>query len=155
MPRLRSWSGEQDDEIRGFAGIATYTTDVVVPPGGPGRHARLSLGRSEAPARVWMNGMDCGVAWTAPWAVDVSRAIRTGRNLLRIEVASTWPNALIVDRKRPAPARRYHSNITKLPNAWTFEIETLPTDKYPLRPAGLVGPVRVEVEGAPNGAGED
>jgi hypothetical protein len=155
MSNLRSWSGEPDDEIRGFAGIATYAAEVMVPSGNPGRHARLGLGRSEAPVRVWVNGIDCGVAWTAPWRVDVSRALRAGRNQLRIEVASTWPNALIVDRKRPAHARRYHSNITKLPNAWTFELDALPNDKYPLRPAGLVGPVTLEVEVAPRGAEEE
>ena len=68
---------------------------------------------------------------------------------VRVEVASTWPNALMVDAKRPPAERRYHSNIDKLPNAWTFPIDSLPNDKYALRPAGLAGPVTLTVEGAP------
>jgi hypothetical protein len=147
MPALVSWTTLGDPEIRYFSGIARYTAAFELTPvrAAAGSHVVLSLGRVEAVARVRINGRPCGVAWTDPWSVDVTPAVRPGRNLVQIEVANLWPNALIGDAKRPKDQRRYHTNITKLPNAWMYLLSALPSDKYPLRESGLLGPVVIEI----------
>lgn len=149
MPSLTSWSDAEDEEIRGFAGTATYAASMVVAEPDVHGRSQLRLGHVAGVAHVWVNGIDCGIAWARPWRVDASRALRAGQNDLRIEVASTWPNPLMVDAHRPAGSRRFHSNITKLPNAWTYELSSLPSAAYPLRQAGLLGPVTLNLEGAP------
>lgn len=45
-------------------------------------------------AHVWVNGVDCGIAWTAPYEVEVTKALRKGKNKIEIEVANSWHNAL-------------------------------------------------------------
>jgi hypothetical protein len=80
---------------------------------------------------VYVNGIDCGVIWTAPYHVDISKAIRPGKNDLRIEVTNTWFNRLKGDLLLPEKERITWTNAP----FWT-------KDK-PLLPAGLLGPVLI------------
>ena len=41
-----------------------------------------------------MNGKDCGIAWTAPYEVEITGALKKGKNTIEIEVVNTWHNAL-------------------------------------------------------------
>jgi hypothetical protein len=43
---------------------------------------------------VWVNGKDCGIAWTAPYEVEITGALKKGNNKIEIEVVNTWHNAL-------------------------------------------------------------
>lgn len=52
-------------------------------------------------ARVKLNVKDLGVAWTSPWAIDISSALQEKENKLEIEVANLWPNRLIGDEQLP------------------------------------------------------
>ena len=45
-------------------------------------------------AHVWVNGKDCGYAWTYPYEVEVTGALKKGSNKIEIEVVNTWHNAL-------------------------------------------------------------
>ncbi len=54
-----------------------------------------------------VNGVDCGVAWTHPFRVDVSAGLRPGRNTVEIAVATAWMNRLIAEAAaRPAISSR-------------------------------------------------
>ncbi|CAN5305365.1 hypothetical protein BH20BAC1_BH20BAC1_00920 [soil metagenome] len=55
------------------------------------------------------------------------------------EVVNTPNNALVGDAKFHSGNRRYHSNITRLENAWRH-----PFVEAPLLEAGLIGPVTIE-----------
>jgi len=50
-------------------------------------------------AEIKLNGISCGVAWTSPYRVEITRALRHGENKLAIGVTNTWANRIIGDFK--------------------------------------------------------
>lgn len=86
---------------RGFSGTAVYEHEFTLASahldGGP---VTLELAEVRDIARIILNGMDCGIAWTAPFEVDVSAAVRTGVNSLEVHVATPWRNRLIAEASR-------------------------------------------------------
>lgn len=135
FPTLSDWSKENLAGIRYYSGTAVYQKTIHW--AGPLRHegaeAWLRLGRVANIARVRVNGMDCGVAWTDPYQVNITGALRAGTNTLEISVANTWANRLIGDKRLP-PSQR----ITRT---------TAPDNlkNAALLPAGLLGPVSIDI----------
>jgi hypothetical protein len=135
---LQDWSKNSNPGIRYYSGTAVYTQTfewagaptASAAKGAAARTARvwLDLGRVADLAQVSVNGVDCGVAWTAPYRVEITKAVHPGENQLRIEVTNTWANRLIGDHGLP-PAQR----IT-----WTTAPYRLDGK---LLEAGLLGPV--------------
>ena len=81
-------------------------------------------------ARVYLNGQALGTLWTAPWQVDVTGALKPGKNRLEIEVVNLWRNRLIGDRDLPEGKRITKSNV-------------IPEQGEKLYPSGLIGPVQL------------
>jgi hypothetical protein len=132
-PRPRLWT-DLDAHARGFSGIGTYR--IAVPLTAEQLDADrlgLDLGVVRDIARVTVNGMECGIAWTAPFRVDATAALRAGDNVVEIEVATPWRNRLIAEAEAPTGA-------IFAPMTEVFE----PTAE-PL-PAGLEGPVELFAE---------
>jgi len=129
---LDDWSKRPEEGIRHYSGTAVYHTtfDRAAPVS---CDIRLDLGKVDVIAEVWLNGVSCGVAWTAPYQVDISKALKVGRNELEIHVANTWANRLIGDEQLALDKRR----------TWTtfhsFKKDT------PLFSSGMLGPVTVQV----------
>ena len=139
--KLEDWAKRPEPGLKYYSGIALYRTTFDVPDSalrGPHSALYLDLGRVEVMARVRVNGVDCGVAWTAPWRVDITRAVRAGSNALEIEVANLWPNRMIGDAA--APDRKFTQTTYRPFKAGD-----------PLLPSGLLGPVRLMKPGAANG----
>ena len=89
------WSKHSDDKIRYFSGHARYTTSIKLKKRAlPKKRAWLSLPNVKDIAHVWINGKDCGIAWTAPYEVEITGALKKGNNKIEIEVVNTWHNAL-------------------------------------------------------------
>jgi hypothetical protein len=93
----RPWT-ELGPEAAGFAGVGRYSTEVQLADVGS---AELHLGDVGDLARVRVNGVDCGVVWTAPWRIDVTAALQPGRNTVEVEVANSWMNRLIAEASTP------------------------------------------------------
>jgi len=91
--RLFDWSQHEDDRIRYFSGHARYTT-ILEWKGKPDEKVSIQLPNVHDIAHVWVNGIDCGIAWTAPYTVDISGTLKKGKNTIEIEVVNTWHNAL-------------------------------------------------------------
>lgn len=89
------WSKHENEKIRYFSGHARYTAmwklkKKELPMG----RVWLSFPNVKDIAHVWINGKDCGIAWTAPYEVEITGALKKGKNTIEIEVVNTWHNAL-------------------------------------------------------------
>jgi hypothetical protein len=129
---LVDWTSRAEDGIRHYSGTATYRKVFDLPSGlrggvGP---IYLDLGCVRDLAEVRLNGKALGVIWTAPWRVDVSRAVRPEGNALEVDVVNLWPNRLIGDAALPPEKRLTVTNVVKF------------TKDSKLLPSGLLGPVR-------------
>jgi hypothetical protein len=128
---LSSWSENQDPGVRYFSGSATYVRTLRLDRKVRKGRVVLDLGEVRDLARVKVNGRDLGVVWTPPYRLDVSTALKTGMNRFEITVTNPWANRLIGDAQPGAKPVTFTTGPTYLPTA-------------PLRPAGLIGPVRLE-----------
>ena len=92
---LFDWSQHADDRIRYFSGHARYTTTWKLKKNEvPQGRTWLSFPNVKDIAHVWINGKDCGIAWMAPYEVEITGALQKGKNTIEIEVVNTWHNAL-------------------------------------------------------------
>ena len=88
---------------RHFSGTASYTTTFVLPRSVPGANLSLDLGEVEDIAEVLVNGLSLGVVWKHPYAVDVSRAIRSGSNKIEIRVTNRLFNRMLAEEHELPP----------------------------------------------------
>lgn len=127
---LSSLSESENPLIRYFSGTADYTTRFKWAGTNAGKQI-LDLGEVYDMARVFVNGRDCGLVWKAPYRMDISRMLQPGQNEIRVEVTNVWTNRIIGDL-RPDGGKRV---------TWTSM--QFYTAESPLRPSGLVGPVKL------------
>ena len=147
--QLTDWSKNPDASISHYSGTATYTQSFRWQPpkqlkkqkqqlsGTPSTQVYLDLGTVANLAEVRVNGQPCGIAWTPPYRLDITKALRKGGNQLEISVTNTWANRLIGDQALPADQRQI----------WTPAPS--PAAGKPLLPAGLLGPVRIGIGSTP------
>lgn len=179
MPALASWTTLENPEMKYFSGTARYTTRVTLPSGslGGGRFSEIDLGAVKELARVFVNGIDCGVAWHAPFRLDITKALKEGSNTIDVDVTNTWANRLIGDEQEPQdcdfrpfvqqkifkdPGGKFF--VGRLLNAfpeWMIQGKPRPSGRQafctwnyftkdsPLMPAGLLGPVRILTSNTP------
>ena len=120
--------------IKYYSGTATYTKDFKVASNflAPVKYQlMLDLGTLYNLAEVYVNGEKIGVLWKKPFTIDISKAVKAGENHLEIKVVNLWPNRIIGDQFLPEDQRYTKTNVNKF------------TRDYPLRPSGLLGPVKI------------
>ncbi|WP_443947335.1 glycosyl hydrolase [Pedobacter sp. AW1-32] len=128
--KLTDWTKHPDSSIKYYSGTAVYSKTFNFKNKTKGK-IWLDLGAFSAIAQVQVNGINCGTLWTAPHRVDISTAIRSGKNNILIEVSNTWANRLIGDQKQPENKRI------------TNTVAPFRLDGKPLNTAGLLGPVTI------------
>ena len=92
--QLIDWSKSTEKEVKYYSGHATYKTTFRLGRKPKNGTVMLNLGTVANAATVYVNGQKCGTAWTAPYAVDITKAVKRGNNTLEITVVNTWANAL-------------------------------------------------------------
>ncbi len=124
---LFDWSKSDNEKIKFYSGAVEYesTFDMKAIPDG---RVYLQLGDIANVATVFVNGKECGVAWTSPYEVDVTNALKQGTNTLQVNVTNTWANALRGSDQGKAPFE----------GIWTNAKYRLPGNE--LIPAGWFGP---------------
>ena len=126
---LTDWTASKDEGIRYFSGTADYTTTLQLEKALDG-NSILSLGQVHQIARVSVNGTDCGIAWKAPFVVNIpSGTLKEGKNTITVTVANLWINRIIGDQQ-PGCKQTYTETPKKFYRA-----------DSKLLPSGLIGPV--------------
>lgn len=145
---LQDWTHHAERGIKYYSGIATYrkSFDLLQKSG---ERFSLDLGTVHDIARVRLNGKDLGVAWCAPWRVDITDAVKTKGNVLEVEVANRWPNRLLGDQQAPDKDVRtvkwdsgFLGGREYKTGRYTFATSE---GHNRLLPSGLLGPVRIVV----------
>jgi hypothetical protein len=129
----RCWT--EFPEWKYFSGRGEYQAEIEVPASalGEGRGVWLELGQVREIAEVAINGQKVGVAWKAPYRIDITRWARTGKNTVEIGVTN-----LLINRVLGEPTPEYKGlEPLRFPRP-----EEKKRVAQPL-PSGLAGPVRV------------
>lgn len=133
MPNLNPLDAHDEFEVRYFSGVASYTTRFDRPVR-KDRPIWLDLGRIGDVAQVFVNGRLAGTSWWAPNRLEIGTYLVDGSNTLEVRVANLWVNRLIGDQQ---------SGATKI----TFTAAPTYRADTPTRPAGLIGPVVLLIDG--------
>lgn len=168
LDRLKSWTEHEQAGAKYFSGTASYFKEIEVPAAllQKGSVVRLDLGEVKNLAKVIINGVDLGILWKPPFRVDVSKAVKPGKNHLEIQVTNLWVNRLIGDEQIPEenglkynqwnPQHGSELIYGQALPAWFREGKPDPTGRiafstnHPyskeskLLPSGLLGPVQLK-----------
>ena len=155
LDRLVSWTDHGNTDVKYFSGTATYTKSFAWEGGKrAGDRYVLDLGDIRYLAEVQLNGRNLGILWKPPFRLDVTDALRDGRNDLQVKVTNLWPNRLIGDEQLPDDRAWKGKELVGWPQ-WLLEGKPSPTgrrtfttwhhwtkDDLPLL-SGMLGPVQV------------
>lgn len=162
LPRLISWTEHDHPDVRHFSGTATYAIefDLAQDILSGAYRLWLELGAVQVMAQVEVNGEDLGVLWKEPYTVDVTDAVRMGRNRLEVRLTNLWVNRLIGDAALPDDVEWLNGSTSGRGRApadipeWAVRGAPRPSPERkafatwqhvdagdPLQPSGLLGPV--------------
>lgn len=165
FPELIDFSKHSKKSVNYFAGTATYRKIIAM--NAASLHARtiLDLGEMNDIAEVRVNGESAGVLWYPPYRADITELLVAGENDLEVLVTTNWANRLIGDEQEPADFEWGKDRGDKMGRAmlaypeWfvknqprpsqgrkTFSIWFYYRKDSQLKPAGLVGPVKLVTE---------
>jgi hypothetical protein len=164
FPALIDFANHHDPAVRYFAGTATYRRSLDIAPDAMARNQRLvlDLGGLHDIAELRVNGKHAGILWHPPYAADITALLQTGENQLDIRVTNNWANRLIGDEQEPADFQWGEDRGPEMGRAmlaypdWFLQNQPRPSQgrktfsvwyyyrkDSPLKPAGLIGPVRI------------
>jgi len=133
LDKLISWNDSSDMGVKYFSGSGTYTKTIQASADWfkPGAQLWIDLGDVKNLAEVTLNGKSLGVVWHAPYRLDVTGALKSGANELKIVVINPWVNRLIGDQQPDATTK------------YTFAPSKPYKANSPLVASGLLGPVQL------------
>ncbi|MBO5203163.1 MAG: glycosyl transferase family 2 [Clostridia bacterium] len=102
------------DELPHFSGKVKYTFTLYLDS--VSKPMALDLGYVGQTARIWVNGKDAGIRITAPYTYQISELLRSGENIIEVEVANTL--------------------VGKTPDKFSLQMV--------IPPSGLLGPVSLK-----------
>jgi hypothetical protein len=163
LPELVDFSKQNDDKLKYFSGTAIYQKDFKIPRTKDSKII-LDLGQLFDMATVEINGAEVGILWFPPFKIDITDYVKAGTNALKISITNTWANRLIGDEQYPADFewgtdRGEEGRAMKAFPGWflrneprteqgrkTFNLWYYYRKDSELRPAGLLGEVKIIVE---------
>lgn len=137
---LSSWTNAPDSKAQYFDGYAKYSIEFSLAHL-PHKGAVLSLGDVRETAKVLLNGVELGTAWSLPFKVNVPREVLNAENSLEIVVRNTSANRMRLLDKEGVPWKKFYDinfvDITYTP----FD-----ASKWSPVSSGLLGPVKLSFE---------
>ena len=133
VDKLTSWSESPDEGVKYFSGQGTYskTIDAQAAWLAKGTRVWLDLGDVKNLAEVTVNGKPLGIVWKAPYRVDVTGALKSGKNTIEVTVTNAWVNRIVGDRQ-PNVAKTYTFTSPKFYKADSKTVAS-----------GMLGPVKL------------
>jgi hypothetical protein len=163
LPELVDFSKQNDEKLKYFSGTAVYENKFKCKMQNAKCKMILDLVAVHDMATVEINGIEVGVLWFPPFKIDITGYVKAGTNSLKISVTNTWANRLIGDEQYPAdfewgtdrgkegrdmkafPEWFLRSEPRSEPRRKTFNLWYYYRKDSELQPAGLLGPVMVEM----------
>jgi len=133
LPALQSWTLQSNPAIKYYSGTTVYRNTFTITNKTSVKKAFIIFDSICNIATIKINGMDCGTLFTAPYQLDITKAIKQGDNKIEIAVTNTWHNRLIGDNLLAAEKRT------------TFTTAPFRLKDKPLLPAGIMGEVKMVV----------
>ncbi|HWA24208.1 MAG TPA: glycosyl hydrolase [Lacunisphaera sp.] len=132
---LKSWTELAGEPAQSFGGTARYQL-VFNLTAKKGDDWLLDLGDVRESARVRLNGQDVGTVWSLPFRVRVGEYLKSGRNVLEVDVTN-----LAANRIRDLDRRKVDWKIMREINFVNIDYKPFDASGWPLTPSGLLGPV--------------
>ncbi|GHU99872.1 hypothetical protein FACS1894159_04610 [Bacteroidia bacterium] len=166
FPSTVSWTDNAVDGIKYYSGTARYRKEVDIPASAPGNGKRIFLEFEKIAdlGKISVNGQKCGTLWTPPYRMEITKHVKSGKNVIEIEATNTWNNRMIGD-ERYAPDAEYYDPVgskfagtfgLKQWPEWFFSGKPRPASKRiafatwrvykpdsPLHDAGIIGKVSI------------
>jgi hypothetical protein len=144
-PALASWTTHSDPVAEAFAGTALYRTSFNW-DGDVSRPVLFDLGEVLDVARLRVNGKDLGVRFAPPyrWILPAG-TLTAGKNDIQVEVTNVAANR-IRDLDRRGVEWKYFHDV----NVLSSRYRNLNATEWPVRPAGLLGPVTLYPQESPS-----
>jgi len=166
FPELTDLSKQKENSLKYFAGTARYdkTINLTASQIKDSKQIILNLGELEDIAELEVNGKKVGVLWAKPYKADITHFLKTGSNTLSVYVSVNWANRLIGDEQEEADFewgsdQGVQGRAMKAFPEWFIKKEQRPSKNRktfnvwyyhrkdsPLYPAGLMGPVKLELK---------
>ncbi|WP_371193804.1 glycosyl hydrolase [Glaciecola sp. SC05] len=157
--QLVDWAVHPEQEIQDYSGTARYQSKFTIEENNSSE-TWLDLGTVAVSASVYVNDKHVAVSWMPPHQLDITEYLKTGENVLRVEVANLWVNRLIADEALPDTSgfevATTSNNVTTLMVDWYKNNEAPPPTEritFTTQPffkasdekasSGLIGPVRL------------
>ena len=163
---LRDFSSSDEERLQYFSGTATYSKTVNLGKEdlSVARRITLDLGELNDIAELAVNGRKVAVLWYPPFTADITDFVKKGDNLIEVAVTNNWANRLIGDEQYEPDFEWGEDRGAEMGRAmkafpeWflkdgprpskdrkAFVIWSYFRKDSPLQPAGLVGPVRLNI----------
>ncbi len=146
---LASWT--EDPKIKHFSGTGRHEIDFDISNDYIQKDIKLTLdlGKVGNVAEVELNGVKVGTAWMRPYRLDITKAVKQGRNHLVVLVTNTLINRVSGFKEPPPVPKELVPKYGSIPTDYVDGAEQLERSEIgfkPLPPSGLMGPVRIVAE---------
>jgi hypothetical protein len=103
LDKLISLSEHSEEGVKYFGGTASYASSFTLGKdwNTKGSKYLLDLGIVKDIAEVTVNGTSLGTLWKLPYQIDVTSALKSGTNNIKVKVTNQWTNRITGDLKNP------------------------------------------------------
>ena len=133
---LTSWTDFGGTAAERFGGTARYRLEFDWQPEAPATDWLLDLGEVRESARVSLNGQTVGAVWSIPFEIRVGEFLKSGNNILEIEVTNLCANRVRDMDIKGIPWKKF-GDI----NMATVFYSPLDASIWPVLESGLLGPL--------------
>ncbi len=139
LTKLESWTNTTDTVSHYFSGVGAYKINFELEKDAINKSGILTLGDVRESAKVFINNIEIGTAWSLPFELAIPENILKERNELRIEVRNVSVNRVIyLDKQKVNWKKFYDINLV--------DIQYKPFNASSWKPvdSGLLGPVIIK-----------